>query len=199
MAKLKVRYYPDPVLKATNKKITIFDKSVRKLAQDMLDTMYEYDGVGLAAPQVGVSKRIMVIDVNAGSEEHPRRPIVFINPVIMSKEGEMTGQEGCLSFPGVYFEVRRARKIVVRYQNLNGQDMKLEAENNLLCRAIQHEMDHLDGELFIDKAVSTIQRDLEMAKQGLGEGDVEQLEAQLKEEKSSGQVINTAKSKSMVG
>ncbi len=199
MSKLKVRYYPDPVLKATNKKITIFDKSVRKLAQDMLDTMYEYDGVGLAAPQVGVSKRIMVIDVNAGSEEHPRRPIVFINPVILSKEGEMTGQEGCLSFPGVYFEVRRARKIVVKYQNLNGQDVKLEAESNLLCRAIQHEMDHLEGELFIDKAVSSIQRDLEMAKQGMAEGDVEELEAQFKDEKSKGQPIDISKSKSMVG
>ncbi len=197
MAKLKIRYYPDPVLKATNKKITMFDKSVRKLAQDMLDTMYENDGVGLAAPQVGVSKRIMVIDVNAGSEEHPRRPIVFINPTIISQEGEMTGQEGCLSFPGVYFEVRRARKIVVKYQNLNGQELKLEAENNLLCRAIQHEMDHLDGELFIDKAVSAIQRDLEMAKQGLADGDVSELETQLKEEK--GQTINISKSKSMVG
>ena len=176
MAKLKLRYYPDPVLKQKTRKITTFDSSVRKLAQDMLDTMYDNDGVGLAAPQVGVSKRLMVIDVNAGSEEDPAKPIVFINPVIIEKEGEMVGQEGCLSFPDVFFEVKRASRIVVRYQNLAGKELKLEAADNLLCRAIQHEIDHLDGELFIDKASSSVQRDLEMTKHGFQEGDVEELQ-----------------------
>ncbi|SRR5579883_448977 len=181
MAKMKLRYFPDPVLKQKTKRITTFDSSVRKLAQDMLDTMYANDGVGLAAPQVGVSKKIMVIDVTAGDDEDDRRnPIVFINPVIIESEGEMVGQEGCLSFPGVFFEVKRARRIVVRYQNLAGKELKLEAADNLLCRAIQHEMDHLEGELFIDKASSALQRDLEMTKHGFMEGDVEELEQQVK-------------------
>ncbi|MBX3076215.1 peptide deformylase [Candidatus Obscuribacterales bacterium] len=183
--KMKLRFYPDPVLKQKAKKITTFDQSVRKLAQDMLDTMYEEDGVGLAAPQVGVSKQIMVIDVNAGDEDETRKPIVFINPVIIEREGEMVGQEGCLSFPGVFFEVKRARRIVVRYQNLAGKDLKLEAADNLLCRAIQHEIDHLTGELFIDKASSALQRDLEMTKNGFMEGDVDAMEAELKEEKGA--------------
>ncbi|MFA7336676.1 MAG: peptide deformylase [Candidatus Obscuribacterales bacterium] len=177
MSLLKIRYYPDAVLKAKAKKITIFDSSVRKLAQDMLDTMYENDGVGLAAPQVGVSKRMMVIDVS-GEEETPR-PIVFINPEIIEKDGEMTGQEGCLSFPDVFFEVKRASKVVVKFQNLKGQTLKLTADGNLLSRAIQHEIDHLDGELFIDRAVSQLKADLEMTKAGFREGDVAELEREV--------------------
>jgi peptide deformylase len=180
MAKMKLRYFPDPVLKQKAKKITTFDQSVRKLAQDMLDTMYDSDGVGLAAPQVGVSKQIMVIDVGSGDDDDDsRRPIVFINPQIIEAEGEMIGQEGCLSFPGVYFEVKRASRIVVRYQNLAGKEVKLEASSNLLCRAIQHEMDHLTGDLFIEKASSPLQRDLEMTKNGFMEGDVEAMEQKI--------------------
>lgn len=182
MAKLKLRYFPDPVLKQKAKRITTFDSSVRKIAEDMLDTMYNNDGVGLAAPQVGISKQLMVIDVNAGDEDEQRKPIVFINPQIIEWEGEMVGQEGCLSFPGVFFEVKRARRIVVRYQNLSGKELKLEASDNLLCRAIQHEMDHLMGELFIDKAASQVQCDLEMTKNGFMEGDVDALEAKYKAE-----------------
>lgn len=177
MAKLKLRYYPDPVLLQKCKKVTHFDGSIRKLAQDMLDTMYENTGVGLAAPQVGVSKRLMVIDV-AGAEE-PKKPMVFINPVLLEADGEMVGLEGCLSFPDVYFEVRRYSRIVVRYQNLSGKDIKLEAANNLLCRAIQHEMDHLDGQVFIDKAVSKLAADLELTKHGFLDGDAEALEREL--------------------
>ncbi|MBA4076237.1 MAG: peptide deformylase [Cyanobacteria bacterium PR.023] len=183
MSLLKIRYYPDAVLKAKAKKITIFDSSVRKLAQDMLDTMYENDGVGLAAPQVGVSKRLMVIDVS-GEEETPR-PIVFINPEIIERDGEMTGQEGCLSFPDVFFEVKRASKVVVKFQNLKGQTLKLTADGNLLSRAIQHEIDHLDGELFIDRAVSQLKADLEMTKAGFREGDVAELERELELEKEA--------------
>ncbi len=187
MAKLQLRYYPDQVLKEPAKKVVRFDSSTRKLAQDMLDTMYEYDGVGLAAPQVGVSKRMMVIDVT-GSDE-PKKPIVFVNPVIIEKEGELIGLEGCLSFPDVFFEVKRANRIVVRYQNVAGKEMKIEAAGNLLCRAIQHEIDHLDGELFIDKAVSKLAADLELTKHGFREGDVAALEKELD---SSG-VITTRK------
>ncbi|MBX9671716.1 MAG: peptide deformylase [Candidatus Obscuribacterales bacterium] len=197
MAKMKLRYFPDPVLKQKTKKITTFDSSVRKLAQDMLDTMYDNDGVGLAAPQVGVSKQIMVIDVNAGDEEDDtRKPIVFINPVILEREGEMVGQEGCLSFPGVFFEVKRARRIVVRYQNLAGKELKLEASDNLLCRAIQHEMDHLTGDLFIDKAASPLQRDLEMTKNGFMDGDVEEMESELK---ASGATIKLSQQEPVIG
>lgn len=164
MAKLQLRFFPDDILRQKTKKITNFDSSVRKLANDMLETMYKNNGVGLAAPQVGVSKRIMVIDVS--DPEDGRKPIVFINPVVVEADGEMTGVEGCLSFPDVYFEVKRFSRIVVRFQNVTGKEMKIEASNNLLCRAIQHEMDHLDGELYIDKAVSKLQADLELTKHG---------------------------------
>jgi peptide deformylase len=180
MAKMQLRYFPDEVLKQPTKKITRFDASTRKLAQDMLDTMYENDGVGLAAPQVGISKRMMVIDTS--DKEETRKPIVFINPVIVEKQGELVGLEGCLSFPGVFFEVKRANRIVVRYQNVAGKDMKMEAEGNLLCRAIQHEIDHLEGELFVDKALSKLAADLELTKHGFREGDVIKLEEQAERE-----------------
>jgi peptide deformylase len=119
----------------------------------------------------------MVIDV--AGEDDPRKPIVFINPIIVQKEGELVGLEGCLSFPGVYFEVKRSHKIVVKYQNVQGRELKIEAEGNLLCRAIQHEIDHLEGELFIDKAVNKLAADLEMTKFGFMDGDVIELEKQL--------------------
>lgn len=173
MAKLQLKYFPAEVLKQKAKKITRFDTSVRKLAQDMLDTMYEHNGVGLAAPQVGISKRLMVIDV-ARSEEEPKRPVVFINPVLLKAEGELVGLEGCLSFPGVFFEVKRAASIVVKYQNVVGEVLKLEAQGDLLCRAIQHEIDHLNGELFIDKAVSPLAADIELTKHGFGKEPVPQ-------------------------
>lgn len=194
MAKLQLRYFPDEVLKQKAKKISIFDSSTRKLAQDMLDTMYQNDGVGLAAPQVGISKRIMVIDVSG--EDDPKKPIVFINPVIVNKEGELVGLEGCLSFPGVYFEVKRANKITVRYQNVQGRDQKLEAEGNLLCRAIQHEIDHLDGELFIDKAANKLAADLEMTKHGFQDGDVSEIQHKLA---SGSQTISTKQSTPVIG
>jgi len=173
MSKLQLRYFPDEVLRREAKKITHFDTSVRKLAQDMLDTMYDSNGVGLAAPQIGVSKRLMVIDV-AGTDE-PRKPMVFINPVLLEGDGEMIGLEGCLSFPDVFFEVKRFSRIVVKFQNLAGKEMKVSCADNLLCRAIQHEIDHLDGKLFIDKPAFKLAADLEMTKHGFLDGDVEEL------------------------
>lgn len=164
MAKLSLVYYPAEVLRQKAKKVTRFDDSIRKLAQDMLETMYASNGVGLAAPQVGISKRLMVIDV--AGEDEPRKPIVFINPEIIEAQGDLVGQEGCLSFPGVFFEVRRALSIVVKFKNVAGKDQKMAVSGNLLCRAIQHEIDHLDGELFIDKAVSKLAADLELSKHG---------------------------------
>ncbi len=171
MPKLPLVYYPAETLRQKTKKVTRFDGATRKLAQDMLETMYSNNGVGLAAPQVGVTKRMMVIDVS--HEDEPRKPIVFINPEIIEASGEMVGQEGCLSFPGVFFEVRRASRIVVKFKNVSGKDQKLVAADNLLCRAIQHEIDHLDGELFIDKAVSKLAADLELSKHGFQGDSVE--------------------------
>ncbi|MBY0356549.1 MAG: peptide deformylase [Candidatus Obscuribacterales bacterium] len=171
MAKLNIVTYPSEDLKQKTKKISRFDSSTRKLAQDMLDTMYDHNGVGLAAPQVGILKRMMIIDVSG--EDEPRKPIVFINPEIIETSGEMIGVEGCLSFPGVFFEVRRHSKVVVKFQNLSGKEQKLVAQDNLLCRAIQHEMDHLEGELFIDKAVSKLAADLELSKHGFNGEAVE--------------------------
>lgn len=164
MAKLQLKYYPAEVLRQKAKKITRVDASVRKLAQDMLDTMYSSNGVGLAAPQVGHSKRLFVIDV--AGEDEPRKPIVFINPEIIDSEGELIGTEGCLSFPNVFFEVKRFNRVTVKYMNLSGKDQKLTAEGDLLCRAIQHELDHLNGELFIDKPLNKLVADLEMTKHG---------------------------------
>ncbi|HIA51812.1 MAG TPA: peptide deformylase [Candidatus Melainabacteria bacterium] len=194
MAKLRLRYYPEQVLLQKAKKVTTFDSSVRKLANDMLETMYDENGVGLAAPQIGVSKRIMVIDVSG--EDEPNQPIVFINPQIVEKEGSLVGLEGCLSFPNVFFEVRRFHRIVVKYQNLAGKDVKMTAEGDLLCRAIQHEIDHLDGELFINKAVSPIAADLELVKNGFIAGDVEALENELA---NSGQTIKIKDHTPVVG
>ena len=168
MPKLPLVYYPGEALRQKAKKITRFDGVTRKLAQDMLETMYANNGVGLAAPQVGVLKRIMVIDV--AGEDEPRKPMVFINPEIIESTGTMVGTEGCLSFPGVYFEVRRAAGIAVKFKNVSGKEQKLVAADNLLCRAIQHEIDHLYGELFIDKAVSKLAADLELSKHGF-QGD----------------------------
>lgn len=164
MAKLPISYYPAEVLRQKSKKVSRFDMSLRKFAKDMLETMYALNGVGLAAPQVGSNKRLMVIDIS--EEDEPRKPIVFINPEIIASEGEMYGTEGCLSFPGVFFEVKRFSKITVKFQNLAGKDMRLTAQDNLLCRAIQHEMDHLDGTLFIDKALSKEEADGELIKNG---------------------------------
>ncbi len=165
MAKLQLVLYPSDTLNQKTKKITRFDSATRRLAQDMLETMYANNGVGLAAPQVGVLKRMMVIDVSG--EDEPRKPTVFINPEIIESSGEMTGNEGCLSFPGVFFEVRRRSRIVVKFQNLAGKEQKLAAADNLLCRAIQHELDHLEGQLFVDKAVSKLAAELELSKNGL--------------------------------
>ncbi len=191
MPKLPLVYYPSDVLRQPTKKVTRFDGATRKLAQDMLETMYNNNGVGLAAPQVGVGKRMMVIDVS--HEDEPRKPIVFINPEIIEASGSMVGQEGCLSFPGVFFEVRRASRIVVKFKNVSGKDQKLVAADNLLCRAIQHEIDHLDGELFIDKAVSKLAADLELSKHGF-QGDAVESAAQAGTAIDTGTVIDVSAS-----
>ena len=130
--------------------VTIFDDKLRQLAVDMLETMYEERGIGLAANQVAVLKQIVVVDVMAGDEDHGQRePQVLVNPKIVTASGETAIEEGCLSVPELRAEVPRAEKITVEYQDLEGQLQTLEADG-LLAICLQHEFDHLRGRLFID-------------------------------------------------
>ena len=146
MAKLKILTAGDPVLRQTAAEVTKIDKKLIKLLKDMAETMYAADGVGLAAPQIGVSKRIVVIDVSDGIIE-------MINPVIVNKEGSVVGGEGCLSVPEYEGEVERAEKVECEFTDRSGKRYLIETDG-LLAIAIQHELDHLDGVLFIDKAQS---------------------------------------------
>ncbi len=145
MALLDILIYPDPRLREQAAPVTRVDDGVRRLVDDMLETMYEARGIGLAATQVGVAQRVVVIDV---SEERDQ-PRVLINPEILEATGEASGEEGCLSIPGYYDDVARATR--VRYQALdrNGEAYEESAEGTLAV-CIQHEIDHLDGRLFID-------------------------------------------------
>jgi len=144
--------HPDDVLRERAKEVTKFNANLHKLLDDMADTMYDADGVGLAAPQVGISKRVIVVDAD---EEHGL--IELVNPEIVSREGEQFGPEGCLSIPGLQGDVRRAQKVVVRGQDRNGNPVEYTG-TDLLARAFQHEIDHLNGVLFIDLAESVYER-----------------------------------------
>jgi peptide deformylase len=147
MAILPIRHYPDPVLKQVAEKVAEIDDEIKTLAKDMAETMYAAPGVGLAAPQVGVSRRLVVIDCSP--KDAPPHLITAVNPEILAKEGESFEEEGCLSVPGYYTRVHRAARVKVRYQNLAGQTVEQQAEG-LLAIAFQHEIDHLDGLLFVD-------------------------------------------------
>lgn len=151
---LKMEYYGSPVLRKTAEPVTGFDDDLREFTARMVDTLYEQNGFGLAAPQVGVSKRLAVIDLSMGDEVD--NILVLINPDIYFTEGECTFEEGCLSIPGIYESVVRPEKIRVRFQNLDGQPVEIEADD-LLARVIQHETDHLDGILFVDR-LGTVKR-----------------------------------------
>ncbi len=146
MSLLRIRVYPDPVLRVRCAEITEFDAELRQLAQDMAETMYDAPGLGLAAPQVGIEKRIAVVDVSEGSDDL----LVLVNPEVVEGDGSAVEIEGCLSIPGITEKVRRPFSIVVRAQDLEGKDFELKAED-LLARAICHEVDHLDGVLFFDR------------------------------------------------
>lgn len=135
--------YPNKILREKCEEVKEFDEALDKVVLEMLNVMYKKNGVGLAAPQIGVKKRI--ITIFAGET-----PIILVNPKIIKKEGEEIMEEGCLSFPGLFFEVKRAKKLKVEAQNIRGGKIALEPEG-LLAQAIQHEIDHLDGILFIDK------------------------------------------------
>ncbi len=149
MAILKILKYGDPVLRQKSKEVSKISKKIRTLIENMLDTMYAANGVGLAAPQVGENLRIFVIDVSA--ENEPYRPLVFVNPKIIKKEGAICVKEGCLSFPEAYTNVRRYSDVRVKALDINGKPFVMDAKDGeLLAYAIQHENDHLDGILFID-------------------------------------------------
>jgi peptide deformylase len=148
--------YPDPELKKKSAPVTIINEATRQLVQDMTETMYDAPGIGLAAPQIGVHQRVIVIDI-AGSEEPPSL-IAAINPVIVHAEGETFEEEGCLSVPKYAANVRRHAKIVVKGLNVDGEEMTWRADG-LLSVAFQHEIDHLDGILFIDQ-ISQLKREI---------------------------------------
>lgn len=145
MAIRDILHFPDERLRTKAQPVAEVDDSVRLLVSDMFETMYDAPGIGLAATQINVHQRIIVMDVS----EDRRAPLVLINPEIIKKEGDQMGEEGCLSVPGVYEPVQRAARITVRTLDLEGKEQTIEADG-LLAVCIQHEMDHLEGTLFVD-------------------------------------------------
>jgi len=148
--------YPDPILQRPTEKVTVFDEELRTLAADMFESMYKAVGIGLAAPQIGVSKRITVIDLS--NQKNPEEKIVLVNPEILHREGKQVEEEGCLSLPEIRDKVTRAAKVRVKAQDLEGNWRELDG-TDLLARAFQHEIDHLDGVLFPWR-LSALKRDL---------------------------------------
>lgn len=145
MSLLEILTYPDERLHKVAEKVKLIDSRVKKIAEDMLETMYNANGVGLAATQVDIHERIVVIDVS----EERNNPLVLINMKILKKEGEVFFEEGCLSVPGIRENMKRAKKVTVEYLDLEDKKQILEAEG-LLAICIQHELDHLDGKVFVD-------------------------------------------------
>ena len=171
MAIRTILRYPDKRLRVKAEPVSVINDEVRRLCDDMAETMYAAPGVGLAAPQIGVAKRVFVIDI--ADADHPSELRTFINPEIVAREGETVWEEGCLSFPGIHEEVERAEKVTVRALGLDGATFELVAEG-LLAIAVQHEYDHLDGALMVDR-VSLLKRrmiDREMRKRALSDARV---------------------------
>ena len=151
MAVRMLREQGDPVLRQKAREVKGVDHVLTRLIEDMFETMYHYNGIGLAAPQIGISKRIIAIEV--GQDK-----VALVNPVVVHQEGEEIDIEGCLSVPGIYGEVSRARSIRVKGLNADGVEQEVQAEG-LLARALQHELDHLDGILFVDKVIRFIPKE----------------------------------------
>jgi len=145
MAKLPILEFPDPRLRTRAKPVERVDAALRQLIDDMFETMYDAPGIGLAATQVDVHLRFMVIDVSEAKDQR----LVFINPEIVMRDGEQVCQEGCLSVPGIYADVKRAERIAVRALDRDGNPFEMQADG-LLAVCIQHEMDHLEGKVFVD-------------------------------------------------
>lgn len=190
MAIKKVLRYGDPILRTPSKEVHKVSKKVQELVNDLIDTMYAQNGVGLAAPQIGVNQRIFVVDVSTGDE--PLNPIVFINPKIIKKSGACRSHEGCLSFPEAFTDVKRYANVMIKAMDRKGKSFVLEAKDGtLLARCIQHEFDHLDGVLFIDHSMNRFETDVV-----LKEHDLPPLEDdKLLDEKELEEQINNAESK----
>jgi len=157
---LKIEKYPSPVLSQPGEPVTEFDEDLRKLVADMFETVYSAQGIGLAAPQVGVSKRLTVIDLSVGKD--PAQKLVLINPEIIFREGKLYEEEGCLSFPEIREKIVRAANVRIRAQDEYGKWFEMDGEE-LLSRCFQHEIDHVDGVLFITR-MSGLKRDLTLRK-----------------------------------
>ncbi|MCP4501104.1 MAG: peptide deformylase [Deltaproteobacteria bacterium] len=151
MALLDILIWPDSRLLQKSLPVESVDDEMRELVDEMLETMYDADGVGLAAPQVGILKRLVVVDIHGSEEDAPsgRDPLVLVNPRFENVEGELEWEEGCLSVPGETGMVTRSAKVTCVYEDLDGNEQRLEAEG-LKAVALQHECDHLDGKLFVD-------------------------------------------------
>ena len=143
---LKVRKYGDPVLRKKAEPVEAITEEEKKIARDLIDTLMDENGLGLAAPQVGISRRMIALD--AGPERG--HPFVILNPEILESSGKSTREEGCLSFPGIYGKIERPASVKIRAMNMGGQKIEADLEE-LEARAVQHEIDHLDGKLFIDR------------------------------------------------
>ncbi|MFC1551954.1 peptide deformylase [Candidatus Latescibacterota bacterium] len=152
----KIKTLGDPVLKKGTEEVSAFNDELAEIVENMIDTMYRDNGIGLAAPQVGISKKIIVVDPTFGDDENALRDM--INPEIIETGDECELEEGCLSIPGVFEFITRPEKITAKYQDVDGTEHRLEADG-LLARVIQHEIDHLEGILFIDR-LSTVKRNL---------------------------------------
>jgi peptide deformylase len=159
MALLKIVNYPEPVLLTLGQPIgeEEFNENLKRLVEDMFETMYQAKGIGLAAPQIGVSKRLFVMDVPIEESESSNK-FVMINPQIIMREGEQIGDEGCLSFPGIYAKIRRDARTVVRFQDVSGTTQELDA-TDLSARCVLHETDHCDGIVFLDR-MTILKREL---------------------------------------
>jgi peptide deformylase len=152
--------YPDPVLAKRGEPVTVFDAELKKLVDEMFDSMYAAQGIGLAAPQIAISKRIAIVDVSF--QKNPEEKIVLINPEIIDRTGKQVEEEGCLSLPDIREKVSRAEWVKVKAQDVTGKWVEVEGEE-LLARALQHEIDHLDGILFIDH-LSRLKREMVLRK-----------------------------------
>ena len=157
MSLLKIYQYPEKVLRQETRKVELFDDNLRQLAQDMAETMYDAPGIGLAAPQVGKSLKLIVVDTSKDPEEQ-KVFLTMVNPEITVREGEQLDEEGCLSVPDLTATVKRSRKVTVAYQDLDGNSHELNAEDRFAV-VMQHEIDHLNGILFIDH-LSSLKRGL---------------------------------------
>ena len=157
---LTIVKYPEPVLEQSGEPVTEFNAELRKLVTDMFETTYASQGIGLAAPQVGVSKRVTVIDLSMGKD--PKQKLVLINPEIIVSEGRQYEEEGCLSFPDIREKIVRAAKVRIRAQDVNGKWFEMDGEE-LLSRAFQHEIDHLDGIVFLFR-MTALKRSLNLRK-----------------------------------